>query len=91
MLFLLTAFPVSGQPNLDQKRAEAKTAAVEAAKLRDHGTFKSYQLAIEKFQIAAKLYEELGEKPFVGYALLGIAMVKSDLNENPEATGRWSS
>ncbi len=85
LLFLLTAFPVSGQPNLDQKRSEAKAAAAEAAKLRDRGTFKSYQLAIEKFQIAAKLYEELGEKPFVGYALLGIGMIKNDLNENQEA------
>jgi CHAT domain-containing protein len=41
-----------------------------------------YQTAIKNFQLAAKLYDELGDKPSVGCALIGLGLVENELGKN---------
>ncbi len=41
-----------------------------------------YKTAIENFELAAKLYDELGDQPSVGCALIGLGLVESELGKN---------
>ncbi|HMS40283.1 MAG TPA: tetratricopeptide repeat protein [Pyrinomonadaceae bacterium] len=85
LIILLISLTVFGQPNLQQKQIEAKAAFDEAIKLRQENTFKSYKAALEKFEKAARIYEELGDNANFGSALLGAGLMKNLLGENDEA------
>ena len=85
LIVLLISLTVFGQPSVERKRIEAKSAFDEAIGLRQERTFKSYKLALEKFQKAAKIYEEIGDKLNVGRALLGVGLMKNLLGENDSA------
>ncbi len=83
LIVLLIALTAFGQPT--EKQIEAKAAFDEAIKLRQENTFKSYKAALEKFETAARIYNEIGDKANFGSALLGVGLIKSLLGENDSA------
>jgi CHAT domain-containing protein/Flp pilus assembly protein TadD len=82
---LTTAFCAFGQPEVERKKLEAQATFDEAIRLRNENTFNSYKSALEKFQKAARLYEELGSQVNVGSALLGVGLINKLLGENESA------
>lgn len=89
LLLVMLTGSAAGQTETERRQAEGKAAFDEAIRLRGERTFNSYQQAFEKFQLSAKIYEELGDKPNVGSALLGMGLIKSLIDENPSALGLY--
>ncbi|MBK7391839.1 MAG: tetratricopeptide repeat protein [Chloracidobacterium sp.] len=82
----MCSFSALAQPDdVQQKQIAGKAAFDEAIKLRQENTFKSYQLALENFQLSATIYGEIGDKANVGSALLGAGLIKNLLFENDVA------
>ncbi|NET72201.1 MAG: tetratricopeptide repeat protein, partial [Sphaerospermopsis sp. SIO1G2] len=93
ILFLcepVTATPINTKTVAQQTQTrEIKKAAdkafVEAMKLFKKGTAESLKQAIRKLQLAAKLYEEVGEKISQALSLVSIGIVYDSLGEKQQA------
>jgi CHAT domain-containing protein/Tfp pilus assembly protein PilF len=75
--------PVSTEP--DATRGEAKKAFDEAQQLYKQGDKASLQQAIVKWNEAAKLYQQVGDRGGEANALGNIGLVYSDLGEQQQA------
>lgn len=85
LIFLPVFSATFGQPNFEQKQIEAQTAFDQALQFRQENNFKSYKLALEKFEKAARIFKEIGDKANQGKSLLGAGLMKNLLGENDEA------
>ncbi len=85
LIVLLAVFSASAQPTAREKQIEAKAAYDEGIKFRDENTFRSYKAALEKFQLSARLYEEIGDRGNAASSLLGVGFIQSLLDENAAA------
>ncbi len=90
ILICLSVFAALAQPDVEQKRVEAKAAYDAGVKLRGDNTFKSYNQALEQFQLSVKLYGEVGDKGNVGGSLLGVGLIQNLLYDNNAAIDSYN-
>lgn len=84
----LCVFSVFAQPTEEQRRSEGKAAFDEGGKFLKEHTYKSYLLALEKYELSAKIYSELphpSDKANVASALLGVGRMKDFLDDKEGA------
>jgi CHAT domain-containing protein len=63
------------------EESKARDAFTRARALYDQGTIFSFKIALNKFQEAARLYQEKGNSYFAVASLLGAALVSYDLGD----------
>jgi CHAT domain-containing protein len=88
IFILFTVFSVFAQPTEEQRRLEAKSAYDEGGKLLRERTYKSYRLALEQYELSAKIYKELShpsDKANFASSLLGVGRMKELLDDNDSA------
>lgn len=86
--WLILAFSVFSQTDIEKKRLEGKTAYDEGEKFLAERNYKSYLLSLEQFQLSEKIYRELPDvedKYRVGRALLGVGLLKYYLSETQDS------
>ena len=69
----------------EETRAQALRAVEEGLELFEQGTAESLRQAIEKYQEALPLWQEVGEREWEAVTLMGIGRVYSDLGEKQKA------
>ncbi|MDY6936835.1 MAG: CHAT domain-containing protein [Cyanobacteriota bacterium] len=69
----------------DQTRAVAERTMIEGIELYWQGTAESLRQAIEKWEVALPLWQELGDRAGEALTLQGIGKVYDDLGENQRA------
>lgn len=85
VVMLLSVFSSLAQPEVEAKRTAAKAAFDAGGKYLDEQTYKSYKLALEQYQLSARLYNEIGDRGNYGSSLLGVGSMQNRLDNRPEA------
>lgn len=85
LLIFTAAISLVAQPEVEQKRADAKAAYDLAIKKRGENTSRAYQIALENFLLSAKLFAEIGDKIDAGRATLGVGLISSLFGDSETA------
>lgn len=89
LVVVFSAITVFSQPEIEQKRADAKAAYDLAVTKRGENSFASYQIALEKFQFAAEIYAKIGDKLDAGRATLGVGLICNLLGDTERAVASY--
>lgn len=85
ILILVPTLFVFGQPENNDKRDAAMRAFNEAIALRGERKYRSYLLALEKFEQSVRLYQEIGDSLSAARSRLGVGLIKNLIGETDQA------
>jgi CHAT domain-containing protein/Tfp pilus assembly protein PilF len=74
----------------DRSRVSAQKLSAEAKALRDVGTGKSFQQAIEKYQTALSIWRALGDKMLEAYTLHEVGLIYGDTSQYQRAIDSYA-